>query len=85
MILSLPPIILYSFGEARQLSWLFSFLIKNYLNAVLSPQVFFVTNNSTTTRAKCQAKFEAMGIDAPMHSILTSAWVAGAHLQSKVE
>ena len=45
-------------------------------------KVFLLTNNSTKTRDEFKTKFSALGLDLPIESILSSAYLT-AHYISK--
>lgn len=43
--------------------------------------MFFVTNNSTKSRAGYKKKFDSLGLDVPAHEIFSSSFAAAAYLE----
>jgi ribonucleotide monophosphatase NagD (HAD superfamily) len=44
-------------------------------------KMFFVTNNSTKSRAGYKKKFDSLGLDVPAEEIFSSSFAAAAYLE----
>ena len=47
----------------------------------LGKKMFFVTNNSTKSRAGYKKKFDSLGLDIPPEEIFSSSFAAAAYLE----